>query len=586
MALEYLPDELLLIVFLYLHKFDIIYTFGNLNQRFQRIATRYLYDIDANREPNVSYKQFSFVLNHIILNERLITVVRSLKLSQKVHLKLFKLHINKFINLESLTLTHNLKYDDYRALAIDTLPLPLLSELSLPHCDLNMLQTIAPFSTSYKLNTLGIVNLLNTDLISSWPEMLYVKRTFVSINSSVKVLMNLFKAMPRLEELNLSICRHLSHTDTLVTAELPSPLKKLHLEIADGSWVTIQNVTQFLNLFKDHLQSLTLIIFGAVEEFSNFDQFQSLVGKSSHLQTFQYDIRTLYQPDVRFSSKVTQTSHSSYSLFTLPRPQPFDISLVRRLNSLDLHLGHSLSSERLLHCTMLHVNAKKLGESLPTKLELNDDLKFMKLKELTFNSMSRFDVVDKPIQSKANEIGEECQILSKLLELSPNLDTLTIFSNNTEEVIQHLKLFSPSILASRITHFTVQDYRSCVTDANLPEGSSDYHWTFFNELSNILPNLKVFKFLFYAEKFIEQYPQTLVKLLEEMRNYYSKLVYLQIRIRLLIGANEEEESVVESYRKCLTKSYENENSLCYEIDCETSNTNVGFEDTYDFSIWL
>ncbi|CAF3868905.1 unnamed protein product, partial [Adineta steineri] len=55
--MESLPDELLLIIFQYFNRFDLLDSFGNLNQRFQRILEPYLYEIDLIRE-DLSYQHF------------------------------------------------------------------------------------------------------------------------------------------------------------------------------------------------------------------------------------------------------------------------------------------------------------------------------------------------------------------------------------------------------------------------------------------------------------------------------------------------------------------------------------------------
>jgi hypothetical protein len=63
--MEFLPDELLIIIFRHLHRFDLIYSFDNLNQRFQRIIEPYLNSIDLIRE-NPSFKPFSHFSKHIL----------------------------------------------------------------------------------------------------------------------------------------------------------------------------------------------------------------------------------------------------------------------------------------------------------------------------------------------------------------------------------------------------------------------------------------------------------------------------------------------------------------------------------------
>jgi hypothetical protein len=99
--MESLPDELLLLIFRYLHQFDILYAFQNLNRRFQQIIERYLHDIDVTQENTPSYKHFQLLIKHVLpLQGR---AVRSLKLDvEEQKFELFCPFIRRLTNLESL----------------------------------------------------------------------------------------------------------------------------------------------------------------------------------------------------------------------------------------------------------------------------------------------------------------------------------------------------------------------------------------------------------------------------------------------------------------------------------------------------
>jgi hypothetical protein len=92
--------------------------------------------------------------------------------------------------------------------------------------------------------------------------------------------------------------RNLERIDDL---KVPKTLQKLHLEFGNdrkyGTQLNLDVIKKLLNVFKNEVRSLTLIIINAVEEFSNFDDFQSLINNFINLQKFEYYIRTNYQPN-------------------------------------------------------------------------------------------------------------------------------------------------------------------------------------------------------------------------------------------------------------------------------------------------
>jgi hypothetical protein len=135
--MESLPDEILSIIFRYLHRFGLIYSFGNLNQRFQCIIEPYLANIDLTQE-NLSYGHFSLFSKHIVPKQA--HQIRLLKLGGKDQLRLFHSHIHHLINLESLTLKSIVLFgsNEYfllpqlltEALKINSLSTLLLSKLT------------------------------------------------------------------------------------------------------------------------------------------------------------------------------------------------------------------------------------------------------------------------------------------------------------------------------------------------------------------------------------------------------------------------------------------------------------------------
>lgn len=77
--MESLSDELLLQIFCYLRKFDfVVYSFNNLNQRFQNIIQSFLYEIDLTDSGCPSFRHWHFFIKHILRTQ--MQAVQSLKL--------------------------------------------------------------------------------------------------------------------------------------------------------------------------------------------------------------------------------------------------------------------------------------------------------------------------------------------------------------------------------------------------------------------------------------------------------------------------------------------------------------------------
>jgi len=61
--MEQLPDELWLLMFTYLHQYDVLYSFNNLNRRFQKITKSFASIINLS---DLSYKLFSHFCREIV----------------------------------------------------------------------------------------------------------------------------------------------------------------------------------------------------------------------------------------------------------------------------------------------------------------------------------------------------------------------------------------------------------------------------------------------------------------------------------------------------------------------------------------
>jgi hypothetical protein len=129
--------------------------------------------------------------------------------------------------------------------------------------------------------------------------------------------------------------------------------------------LNLEKIKKFLDLLKRELRSLTLIVVAAEKNFSNFIKFQSLVTDFTHLQTFQYYIRTDYQPDPLFLH-VKQLPGSSYSIFTIPLPQEFDTNRAKLVRT----LSREPVLQELFSCTTIEIYHSVLPPSLPIEFEL------------------------------------------------------------------------------------------------------------------------------------------------------------------------------------------------------------------------
>ncbi|CAF4235963.1 unnamed protein product, partial [Adineta steineri] len=189
--MESLPNELHLLIFRYLHNFDILYGFCNLNQRFQRIIQSYLCDIDLT-QTNLSYKQFLLLAEQIIPVQG--SLVRSLKFAIVPHLP--SLRLRQLINLQSLAIVGCLTHDDNYNFLVDALSLSTLSELSIHITDQDMFRIIST-NASQRLTKLILQDSLHISdsYFNDIQQMPYIKCLSIRIDSN-KILLNIFQTMP------------------------------------------------------------------------------------------------------------------------------------------------------------------------------------------------------------------------------------------------------------------------------------------------------------------------------------------------------------------------------------------------------
>ena len=352
MLLESLPNELLLRIFDYLHRFDLRYTFANLNRRFQEIIKPHLLnDLDLTHNNRPTYRLWKVFCRKVLpLHGQ---HVRSLKLAGHQQVLLFEPYVRQLVNLESLDIDNNEKKGDFdhvwklSQFLFEALSIPSLRKLSITHPEGDVFKTIASFPTSHNLSTLTLIYLRGLHNIKEVPSMPNLRRFSVRI-ASIKVLVQLSTVMPNLEELSLSML-DFADFEHLHLLKVPLTLEKLHLELGCYHCCTSFETTKlFLNAFRVQLRSLTFISVNAEEIFSNFNTFHSLVSNFSRLEIFEYHVRTKHHDDsTSLFRNVEHLPDSSYSFFTRTA-SPKVRQYFRTINGLTVSLVGSQSRNFIL----------------------------------------------------------------------------------------------------------------------------------------------------------------------------------------------------------------------------------------------
>jgi hypothetical protein len=147
MSLESFPNELLLLIFCYLNKFDLLYAFTNLNRRFQQLIQPYSYDIDLTHNKRPPYRLWQLFCQQILPSYR--QHIRSLKLAGNQQIHLFEPYVRQLVNLKSLDINcmeeddidHVLNLNHF---LVEALSIPSLDALSISYAEGDVFKTIAP----------------------------------------------------------------------------------------------------------------------------------------------------------------------------------------------------------------------------------------------------------------------------------------------------------------------------------------------------------------------------------------------------------------------------------------------------------
>ncbi|CAF1979345.1 unnamed protein product [Rotaria magnacalcarata] len=556
--MEYLPDELLLLSFRYLHRFDLLYTFKDLNRRFQQIVEPYLYKVNLT-QANLSYKHFRLFVKHILPSHG--NSIRSLTVSGLQLFDLVRLHLHHLPSLESITLKRPLidtvRSDKLEKFLIQVLRIPTLKHLSIDYHGGIIFELISQYATP-NLQTLKVLHSYDFYYFGYVTQQSpYLKRLSINLMSTID-LVKLFQVAVNLNQLNLSFYTFAD----LEVREVPDTLEKLHLEI-DFRLLKSKNnkkslhqsnfhmLSKLLNNFRNNLKYLDLIVLNAEKEFSDFDKFHSLVNSFDQLETFEYDIRTKYRPDQRFPNVDELISaNSTYSIYTNPRPQPFDTSF-KRVEFEKTKLNSDLTRSQLLVATSLDVTDGDFFDvNLPSSFELSDDLKLVNLNKIHI------------CKSTIDSNPEIRPFLSKVIALASNLHTL-VLESDIEHTLLLLKQFITSANISRKIAEVQLIQQNFFDDQDL---------AFFSNIAHIVPNLKSLSLTLHKEFSVRN--SDIKKLIRRTRAGFRKLNNLTLKLfddDVHSDDRDMLDSALESYKKSLNElRHETGESLYWSTDYNMS----------------
>ena len=515
---EVLPDEIYLLIFRYLHKFHRILAFSNLNQRFQRLIVPYLYEIKFihDNTDTLSYmlfdlfckKIFPFYAQHI----------RSLTLTNNQQYELLQSNLHRCTNLKSLTIGSVFmpSQDSLKSMLVS---LPSLTNLEIQSSCENMLHTVSCYASS-NLTTICLSHPYGSDTLPTIVlRMRFITCLFITLPSA-RNLMLILKVMCALKELNLSLISLEGSEKLSDESETALILQTLHIEM-DGSHystrqakneIKLQQLKTFLNLFKNCICSLTLILMNVTDEyFSDFDQFRSLTATDNHfthLKNFEYYINTIHQPKSCHFPNVGQIHDGSYVFHTQPKPMPFDNFSKKAFPTCRIHQGISLP--KLLNPVMLYFDSCCVIP--PISFDENDDLAFIRLQTI---------VCDDPIDDLSIEMRK---FLKNVINRSPNLKNfaLRIEWAHTKNVIERVFDVFGENNGKRIKYFEMP---ICTVD-----NETSYSFPeLFSKISMLFSNLKRLDVYVELTDLNNGY-KSMILFIEEIKNKFQQLVYLRLKM--------------------------------------------------------
>ena len=532
-AMEALPDEIWLLVFVYLKKFDLFYAFGNLNQRFQRIIHPHFYEIDLT-QAHISYRQFCYLRNTHILNH-----IRCLTLDAKSYLNLLHPYTQDFTNLNTLTI---LKYDRDANLLEKFLLLPSLIELSISsdQPSIELLHTIANLSTrnltrlNFPKERHSRYKYAGTLSPPDLKPMLNVKCLTIGLISN-KTLCKIFKIIPNIEELTFSLIKptDLEKDEEKQEAELDTPvtLKKLQIELrCDWSEPSFESVIKLFQAFgKSNIRSLTLIVDIASHEYANYKMLHSLTSNFRRLEDFSYCIHTTIKPDVCFPN-VTEISDPnswvrddiSYLFHTWPKPIPHLIE-VPPFKLLTQHNNDKqvITFEQILNCKSFEFDtAFSLEKDVSIDFHPIDKNRWRKI-------IDQKTSPDHSFVKNFNDLFKSCtySVVSKTVSYSPNIHSVHLQRDITPPFIIYLKTVPFDKRLRQTTDFHIDAFSA--DNKNETSCRTDPSESYLDDLSEILPDIECLTIFVTNE---QNDINDVVSFLGKMKKLFHSLTHLQLTI--------------------------------------------------------
>ncbi|UJR19062.1 hypothetical protein I4U23_022193 [Adineta vaga] len=496
-------------------------------------------------ENNVNYKTI-----YIFLNDVLPTYghhIQCLKLHGAQQQRAFYPYLQFLTNLESLTLKPDQTYrssdsNQLNQFIIKSLSLNTLNKFSLS-TDKNTLKTLIR-SASCHLTNLILIQPHHIPPFNYFGQMLYIKCLSIELNDD-SWLKNILQLMPNLIELNLFLVDkpdpfYLELHDSF-HSQIQHSIEKLYIKfgmITNNHYLYYKTkfrwIESFLNNFKKTLKSLTLVGMYVENNFANIHQLQSLIDDFSQLETFQYHIQTSDRPDHCVSNYNINTDNQIFNN-----------------NTLEIDRLKSFTKAQLFMCTKFDmIGVSSQIESLLSFLKLKNNPELVNLKEI----VCLYDSQNLSFTS----------ILSKLINLSPNLQIISICNcNNTNLAIKQLK----ELVLNRSERIKNIKY------INLPSTHDNFHSLFFSDLSKLFPKLQVITFS-SIPKYIDEKEITLLEMIQYLRNHFIHLTHLKLQIMKNDGNFQR---TLDNLREELSESMK-QNKLYYTTEKQSKR--------FVLSIWL
>jgi len=446
--MERLPDELWLLVFTYLHQYDILYLFNNLNLRFDKMIRPFASMINLT---DLSYKLFTRFRQEILpidghhIHHLIIKDIHQLNFFRE-NSKLLA-QINR---LQCLTLIEPKWLNELTSFYLQHLPSLNSLHLKLSTDSGEKLENIL----SNQLTLLTDLNLLHESGGSGYffhnvPADFYLPRlktlTIQNLKTS-KDISYLFKIMCNVEEMNLSVNQF--DYQPFLNYIIPKSLTtlKLQLTCTIENQQTIELIREFLFLFKMQLKSLELVINSTEKQFA-IELQETLTMSLPNLLSFDCFVEILDPP---------------------ARQLPAEAMVGDYISAITTCLFPTLTLQQLKNRTAVYVDTDTRYDELGS-LIIPDDILLPKLRKIYFDvkfSNPNFDTEP---------------IYSKLLSISRNLTMLSVNHSNSMLTIDLLKNLPRQTKLMIKTLDCRNSYKGC---------AYEFHPTFLQELSPILPKLR------------------------------------------------------------------------------------------------